>query len=132
MDKSYLISVTLLITHQIDAAYWHEWTMFMLPGGIQLFLAFNMLAFPWLLLGYKHVVLNTALAHRYSYLCASLGILTFVIHSIFFALDYDQFSLPLSTAIIGLCFLSSIVLLHQTKQTPTSKNLPLGDNPQPI
>jgi len=40
-----VINVALLITHQIDAAYWHEWDMFNIPGGIQLFNVINTLAF---------------------------------------------------------------------------------------
>jgi hypothetical protein len=37
----YLVNATILITHQIDAAYWHEWELFKMPGGIQLNLLLN-------------------------------------------------------------------------------------------
>jgi uncharacterized protein DUF6713 len=32
----FLLNSTVLLTHQIDAAYWHEWNLFLLPGGNQL------------------------------------------------------------------------------------------------
>jgi len=34
--------MSLLILHQIDAAYWKEWEMFYVSGGIQVFLVFNL------------------------------------------------------------------------------------------
>jgi hypothetical protein len=38
LNKIIVLNLTLLITHQIDAAYWHEWEMFALPGGIGILL----------------------------------------------------------------------------------------------
>ena len=43
MERSYLMTMTALIIHQIDAAYWKEWEMFFIPGGIQGFLVFNII-----------------------------------------------------------------------------------------
>jgi hypothetical protein len=37
----YLANATVLLSHQVDAAYWREWTLFHLPGGIQLFVLLN-------------------------------------------------------------------------------------------
>jgi hypothetical protein len=37
----YLLNATVLITHQIDSAYWHEWELFRMQGGIQLNLLLN-------------------------------------------------------------------------------------------
>ena len=34
----YLLNAAVLITHEIDSAYWHEWDLFGIPGGIQFFL----------------------------------------------------------------------------------------------
>ena len=31
----FLLNATVLITHQIDAAFWHEWELFHIPGGNQ-------------------------------------------------------------------------------------------------
>ncbi len=43
----YLINAILLINHEIDSAYWKEWELFKLPGGIGGFL---LLHFPLLFL----------------------------------------------------------------------------------
>lgn len=34
----YLANAILLICHEMDSAYWKEWELFRLPGGITLFL----------------------------------------------------------------------------------------------
>ena len=114
MERSYLITMCLLIFHQIDAAYWKEWEMFYLPGGVQGFLLFNIILIPIVLLGYKSIIVNDPTARKYSYFCAGLGIITFVIYLAFMILDYAQFTLPLSMIIIMSCLISS---LYQIKQT---------------
>lgn len=108
MERSYFSTMCLLIIHQIDAAFWREWEMFHLPGGIQFYLAFNILVIPIVLLGYKHIVQSSANAMMASRFCASLGVLTFLIHSGFALAGFEQFHLPLSMAIILLCLLSSL------------------------
>ncbi len=37
----YLINGVLLIDHEIDSAYWREWELFRLPGGISGFLVLH-------------------------------------------------------------------------------------------
>ena len=111
MERSYFSTMLFLLLHQIDAAYWREWEMFHLPGGIQGFLLFNGLAVPVLLVGYKHVLLRTQRALIYARVCAGLGILTFLIHGGFALADSQPFHLPLSIAIIILCLLSALGML---------------------
>ena len=96
MERSYLITMCLLIIHQIDAAYWKEWEMFYLPGGVQAYLLFNIIVIPILLLGYRSIIKANQTAIKSSYLCAGLGIATFTIHAAFLAFGYEQFKLPLS------------------------------------
>jgi len=114
MERSYLVTMVTLILHQIDAAYWKEWEMFFLPGGIQGFLVFNIVVVPIILWGYRQVILSTDKAIFYSALCAMLGVLTFCIHVTFFAVGFDQFSLPLSILLLLVCLLSSLYQLIQT------------------
>lgn len=38
----YILTITLLVAHQIDSAYWHEWNLFGIPGGIQVFVLLNL------------------------------------------------------------------------------------------
>ena len=49
----YLLNCALLFSHEIDSAYWQEWDLFGLPGGIQLFLVLNLLLLVVALYGFK-------------------------------------------------------------------------------
>ncbi len=116
LDRIYVLTLTLLVTHQIDAAYWHEWEMFLLPGGIQFFDLFNLGIIPILLIGYKAVILRTSRGYYYSWLLAGLGILTALIHSGFYLHGYRQFTLLVSALIIVLCAVSGIIQMILTIQ----------------
>lgn len=38
----YLLNLTLLILHEMDSAYWKEWDLFRLPGGVGGFLLIHL------------------------------------------------------------------------------------------
>ncbi len=116
LEKVYFYTMSVLIFHQIDAAYWKEWEMFYLPGGLQGYLLFNIIAIPVVLVGYKKVVTRSADAKIYSYICGSLGILTFIIHATFAIFGAEQFNLPLSIFIIVLCLISGVWQVILTKR----------------
>ena len=116
MPRSYFWTMLFLILHQIDAAYWKEWEMFHVPGGIQGFLVFNLAAITLVLVGYRHVLLATARAPLYAGVCAALGVGTFLIHAGFALAGLEQFHLPLSMAIIVLCLASAVWLLRDLRR----------------
>ncbi|MFE8073477.1 hypothetical protein QQM79_20665 [Marinobacteraceae bacterium S3BR75-40.1] len=117
MEKSYFWTMSFLVLHQIDAAFWREWEMFLLPGGIQGYLAFNAVAIPILLLGYKHVVAASENAVFFAKLCAALGALTFFIHAGFALAGFGQFHLPVSVSLIVLCFIGALWLAVEIKRS---------------
>jgi hypothetical protein len=100
ISNLYILTLSFILTHQIDAAYWHEWEMFKLPGGITFFNLFNLILVPFLLLGLVRVVLQQPSAYRYSLCVSILGILVFLIHTSFYVFGFEQFNLPISIAII--------------------------------
>jgi len=116
MARSYFWTMLSLILHQVDAAYWREWEMFHVPGGIQGFLVFNLAAVAVVLVGYRHVLLETRLAPRYAAVCAALGAGTFLIHAGFALAGLEQFHLPLSMAILGLCLACAAWLLRDVRR----------------
>ncbi len=100
LEHLYLANATLLITHEIDSAYWHEWAMFAMPGGIQLFLILNMVLAFLLVVGLKELVLQTRWGLRASLGLGVIGIGAFVIHASFLAAGRPEFRLPASLAIL--------------------------------
>jgi hypothetical protein len=114
ISNLYIATFTLILVHQIDAAYWHEWDMFELAGGIQVFNLFNLALIPFLLLGFCRVACNQRNAHHHSVFVSSLGILVFVIHAGFFAFGFEQFQLPVSMAVIAGCGFFGLLQLYLT------------------
>ena len=105
----YLINAILLISHEIDSAYWKEWELFNLPGGIGGFL---LLHFPLLfLILYGLVCLDrqTGFGWVASLILSAGGIFAFCIHMIFIRKGRHEFDTPISRLILSLTLLVSIV-----------------------
>ncbi len=111
MERWYLATLLALILHQIDAAFWQEWAMFHVPGGIQGFLLFNLFAVGLVLWGYRQTLLGTSTARGYALVCGVLSIGTALIHLAFALLGRNEFDLPLSIAVLLACFVSGGGLL---------------------
>lgn len=80
----FLLNATVLITHQIDAAFWHEWELFRIPGGNQINLLLNLPIIALVLYAQAQVATGSPTARAYYTLIAGLGFLTVLIHSAFF------------------------------------------------
>ena len=124
LNKLLVFNLTLLTEHQIDAAYWHEWTMFLMPGGIQLFVALNMALYLWLLSGFVQFIQRAEQGYFAGFLIAGLGCAVFVIHSAFALADFEQFNLPLSIALIVILPITSVwqILLQRQSRAEFSRN----------
>lgn len=119
----YTIVFTLLIVHEIDSAYWKEWEMFKLPGGIQLFNVIHIVLIPPLLLGYGEIIKGARKGIVFSILTGFLGLLTFVVHSIFITIGYNQFDNPTSISILFLLLIASVILLVKVYKTQKELHL---------
>ena len=111
LTKVYLSNLALLITHEIDSAFWHEWDLFQLPGGIQLFLLINLVLILIFLIGAESVISKEKSGKIFSYLLAISGILAFFIHLFFILKGNTEFLLPVSVLILLLIFITSVVQL---------------------
>ncbi len=124
-SQLYLLNAALLTTHEIDSAYWHEWDLFGLPGGITLFLIFNFVLLWIVLFGFSRVVCGTPWARWFSYALAAAGIFAFAIHMTFLWLGYDQFGTPISVGLLAAILVVSLgqvfVVSSLTAQTTASK-----------
>lgn len=109
LDTLYLANASLLVTHEIDSAYWNEWELLHLPGGIQFFLVLNLVIVALALFGYRLVALRRRSGLWSSIGLACAGLLAFVIHATFLARGHPEFRLPVSLAVLGSSLFLSLV-----------------------
>jgi hypothetical protein len=104
----YLLNAALLITHEIDSAFWREWELFGLPGGIQLFLALNLALVLILLHGHRCLALGKPSARAYSWLVAGAGVFAGGAHGWFLLAGQPQFRLPASLVLLAAIAIVSL------------------------
>jgi hypothetical protein len=105
----YLVNAVLLIIHEIDSAYWKEWELFRLPGGITGFL---LLHFPLLFVVLYGLVLvseQTAAGSIVSLALSGGGMFAFGIHMYFIKKGRMEFNTPTSRFILTAMLIVSII-----------------------
>jgi hypothetical protein len=100
----FLANATILITHQIDAAYWHEWELFFIPGGNQVNLLLNVPIIGLVMYSQSRFIANMHTGVFFYKLLAALGFLTVGIHSFFFLRGSESFMQPMSIALLLATF----------------------------
>jgi hypothetical protein len=109
----YLINSILLINHEIDSAYWKEWELFKIPGGITTFL---ILHFPILFLimyGLILVFTKTFGGLVIALILGGGGIFALLIHTYFIKKGHDEFRKPISIFILvstGILSIAQVLL----------------------
>lgn len=124
----YLLNAAVLITHEIDSAYWHEWELFGMPGGIQLFLILNLLLVGFVLYGFQALVQRRALGLLFSWLLVGGGLFAVTIHSYFLLQASEAFRLPVSLGLLTATFFLSLtqaVALLKIQRTPSMPFTPM-------
>ena len=122
LEASATLNLLLLATHQVDAAYWHEWDVFGVPGGIHFFLVFNAFAVGALALGLVTIAAGRRGASLAAQLSAGVGLLTVAIHAVFLVLNREAFWDALSIGILATMGVNALWLLHcvRVEPAPTS------------
>lgn len=108
--RLYVADLALLATHQVDAAFWHEWDVFGVPGGLPFFLAFNLVAVGLLATGLVRVASRDRSAPAWARFCAGVGFVTVGLHAVFLVLDRTAFWTPPSLAILVAILVTSVGL----------------------
>ena len=119
LNKLLILTLALIIGHQIDAAYWHEWEMFALPGGIQLFDLINVILFVPLLTAFNAAMQRSARGYRCAQLIGAIGLIIGPIHAGFAVAGFEQFHLPVSVALIvapSLCGTGLLIVTARCRQ----------------
>jgi len=105
----YLLNFALLFTHEIDSAFWKEWELFGIPGGIQVFLVLNFLLLLVALIGFRQVLLGEKYGTAFSLMLAASGVFAFSIHSYFILNGRTEFTQPASLALLVIILIVSLV-----------------------
>jgi hypothetical protein len=98
----YLMNAILLIIHEIDSAFWKEWELFKLPGGIGGFLIMHFPLLFLILYGLVLVSKQSFLGLIVSLILGAVGIFAFCIHTAFIRRGRHEFNTPISRLILSL------------------------------
>lgn len=110
----YLINSVLLINHEIDSAYWNEWKLFRLGGGITVFLIIHFPLLFIILYGLVEVYKQSFTGLVLSVILSAGGIFAFSIHSYFIRKGNPEFSLPISRLILIATLMVSLAQMAVT------------------
>ena len=110
----YLLNAVVLINHEIDSAYWKEWELFRLPGGVTGFLLLHFPILLFVLYGPVQVREGTRTGLVFSLILAGGGIFAFVIHSWFIRRGREEFTSAISRTILYLTLVLSLMQIGLT------------------
>ncbi|MCZ8205296.1 DUF6713 family protein [Gemmatimonas sp.] len=119
LERLYLANAVVLIVHQMDAAYWQEWQLFHLPGGLALYLVLNIPLVLLVLAGYGAVVARRPSAVAYSWGLVAAGLFAVTFHAAYLLAGHAAFRAPASLALLADTALLSgaqAVLLHRARR----------------
>jgi len=107
----YMVNATLVICHEIDSAYWHEWDLFRIPGGASVFVALHLLLVPLILLGLLQIAAAAPSARTTALVIGLAGLAGFLAHATFLLSGDERFRTPFSVALMAAFGLSSTLLV---------------------
>jgi hypothetical protein len=110
----YLINSILIINHEIDSAYWKEWELFKLPGGITGFLLIHFGLLFFVLYGLVLVVRQSVAGLVFSLILCLGGIFAFSIHTYYLKKGRKEFDSPISKCILIVTLVVSLIQLGVT------------------
>jgi hypothetical protein len=118
----YFCNAILLIIHEIDSAYWKEWELFHLPGGVEGFLILHVPLLSAILYGLTEVRTLSSAGLVLSFILSLGGIFAFAIHTWFIRKGHSEFKTPMSLGILFATLVISVVQLIGTIAVQTRGN----------
>jgi hypothetical protein len=110
----FLTNAVVLILHEIDSAYWKEWELFRLPGGVTAFLLVHIPILLLVLYGLVLVSQRTFAGLVLSLILGFAGVFAFSIHAYFIRRGRDEFKSPISVAILVATLVLSLIQIAIT------------------
>jgi hypothetical protein len=100
LKRLYLINAALLSTHEVDSAYWKEWDLFHLPGGLPGFLLLHIPLFLLVLWGFDEIVCGRRRGLWFSLILAVSGIFALTVHGLLLLRGGTEFRTPASILLL--------------------------------
>jgi hypothetical protein len=107
----YLANAAFLIAHEVDSAYWHEWDLFGLGGGIGVFVLLHIPLAAAVLWGFGALRAGTRAGLWMSAALAAAGLSAGAIHGALLLSGGREFRTPVSIAVIAATALLSLLQL---------------------
>jgi hypothetical protein len=104
----YLLTLSLLILHEMDSAYWKEWYLFGLGGGEGGFLLIHLPLWIAALYGAVQIWESSLAGLIFSLVVSLAGIAAFAIHTYFLRRGRPEFNAPVSKLILWALLLFSL------------------------
>lgn len=108
--RLYMLDLVLFVVHEIDSAYWQEWKLFGLPGGVGLFVLLHVPLLYALVWGLIPLRAGRRAGYVLALLLAAIGFAAMLIHGGFIAAGHAEFSAPVSLGVIAVMWVVSITL----------------------
>ncbi|MCK5158306.1 MAG: hypothetical protein KAR08_04070 [Candidatus Heimdallarchaeota archaeon] len=110
----YFVNAVLLIIHEIDSAYWKEWELFKLRGGITGFLIIHFPLIGAILFGLIAITQWYVVGLIFSFILCVGGLFAFTIHTYFLKKGKEEFNSLISIAILIAILVVSVIQLALT------------------
>jgi hypothetical protein len=110
LEHLYVGALALLVVHEIDSAFWHEWELFGLGGGIQGFLISNLALLLPFLYGLAQVARRQRGGAWFGLALGIAGIVAFGIHGWLLLAGRPEFRQPASLLVLGGALVTSVPL----------------------
>jgi hypothetical protein len=108
---SYLALATLLLVHEIDSAFWQEWRLFRLPGGLGGFLLLHLPIVAVLLFGQAAIAQQRTLGLIVSIIAAAGGLFACAIHGYVLKRGREEFRHPVSIGVLVVLLPVSLLVM---------------------
>ncbi len=123
----YFINAILLICHEIESAYWKEWELFKMKGGITFFVIIHIPLLALIFYGMIELYLASVVGAIFSFVLSLGGIFAFSIHTYFIRKGNEEFTLPISRIILySLLVISLLQILFTILAIAVATLLPCG------
>ena len=110
----YFSNAIFLIIHEIESAYWKEWELFKMKGGVTFFLILHFPILAAIFYGLLELHYSSLIGLIFSIVICLGGIFAFSIHTYFIRKGHDEFKLPISKTILISLLAISITQLVLT------------------